>query len=466
MAGARIGFKDGKYVPPVTVNGVLIENPTDVAKIIAERQLIEDAIASLPPARTIEEEEKKILQIQRIYGGSNESLLADAAYSNVRNSGTGKVLENGRTGTITFGPNGSTRTVYDPPAAIPTDRSLPVQPKIPTPTASGEPIVPTSANPTVAAPTDDNTPASRSTNETMLDAITQPGGLIQPRPNILDQFASYTYNIAWYLLTVPQYRAINDVATIDPSQWSLLVQSGGASNQQNATTQQGVNSGQTTPINGPLTKLATPNRNKYFTLDYYLDDLEIKSKITGSNASQVSEISFKVSDPNGITLIPNLNYAVRDLTDATPLAAQFCLVIKFYGWDIDGNLITDPTLNRGLKGLTPSISNSILTRYYPFAIPKMDFKIDGKNVVYEIKGQPLPYIIGASSGLGSIKGSWEFSGETLGQVLSGTTNTSSQNSNIIDGRESTTTAAPPAQTGTTQRSAYSAQTVDVNNGIM
>jgi hypothetical protein len=474
MARIGIGFKDGKYVPPVTVDGVLITDKTDEKKIIAERQLTKDAIASLPPATTFEEADARIKRIQSINAGSTESLLADAAYSNVRNSGTGKVLENGRTGTITFGPNGSTRTVYDPPqpsqppqsAATPENKSLPVQPKIPTPTASGAPIVPSSTTPRVAAPTDDNTPASRSTNQTMLDAITQPGGLIAPQPNILDQFASYTYNIAWYALTPQQFNLLSTLPKIDVSQWSLLVQSGGASKQQNATTQQGVNFGQSTPLNGPLTKIATPNRNEYFTLDYYLDDLEIKSQITGANASQVGELSFKVSEPNGITLIPNLNYAIRGLNAATPLAAQFCLVIKFYGWDIDGNLITDPTLNRGLKGLTPSISNAILTRYYPFTITQLDFKIDGKNVVYHIKGLPTQYIKAASTGLGSIPGNWEFTGETLGQVLSGTTNASAENSNITDGRESTTTDAPPAQTGTTVRSAYSAQTVDVNNGIM
>ena len=465
-SNVRAGDKDGKYVPPVTVDGVLIEDPIAVAKIIAAKQATKDAIAALPPATTFEAAEKRFNLIQQIYGESQVSLLADAAYSNIRNSGTGKVYENGRTGTITFEPNGSRRTVYDPPAATPSEQSLPVQPKIPTPTASGKPIVPTSTTPTVAAPTDDNTPASRTTNQTMLDAITQPGGLIAPQPNILDQFASYTYNIAWYGLTPQQFNKLASSPKIDVSQWSLLVQSGGASNQQNATTQQGVNYGQSTPINGPLTKISTPNRNKYFTLDYYLDDLEIICKVTGANASQVAELSFKVSEPNGITLIPNLNYAIRDLNSATPLAAQFCLVIKFYGWDIDGNLITDPTLNRGLKGLTPSISNAILTRYYPFTISQLDFKIDGKNVVYAIKGLPTQYSKAASTGLGSIPGNWEFTGETLGQVLSGTTNASAQNSNTTDGRESTTAGAPPIQTGPTVRSAYSAQTVDVNNGIM
>jgi hypothetical protein len=300
------------------------------------------------------------------------------------------------------------------------------------------------------SPTDDNTPRSRATIEQQINESNKTSGAITPRPNILDQFASYTYNIAWYCLTVDQYRNMKSTSKVDVSQWSLLVQSGGAAQQQNGTTQQGVNFGQNTPINGPVTVLKTPNRNKYFTLDYYLDDLEIKSQVTGSNASQFSEITFKVSEPNGITLIPNLNYAIRELTDATPLAAQFCIVIKFYGWDIDGNLITDPTKNTGSNGASPSISNAAITRYYPFTIAKVDFKIDGKTIVYDIKGIPTRYITASSTSLGSIPSDFEFSGETVGQVLSSSGNSASVKAGP-DGRESTNTSSPSAPTSSTVR---------------
>lgn len=451
-SNVSIGIKDGKYVPPVVVDGVLITDKTDEAKIIAERQLTEDAIAALPPATTIAEAESRFRRIQLIMAGSTENLLADAAYSNVRNSGIGKVLENGRTGTITFGPNGSRRTVYDPITATPADTSPPVQPKIPTPTASGEPIVPTSTNPTVAAPTDDNSngPNTISGTNLLINTGTQPGLPIQPRPNILDQFASYTYNLGWYALTPEQYAAVVSTTRMDISQWSLLVQSGGAAQQQNGITQQGVNSGQSTQLNVPFTVLATPNRNKYFTQDYYLDDLQIESTVTGANASQFSKISFKVSEPNGITLVPNLTYATRELSASSPINCDFCMVIKFYGWDIEGNLITDPTRNIGTPGATPTISNAVLTRYYPFTITNVEFKIDGKHVVYDIKCAPKNYVKSASTSLGSIPSNFELSGETVGQILSAT---SPINFNTLAGlaqfgRESTNTSAPPnAQTG-------------------
>jgi hypothetical protein len=309
------------------------------------------------------------------------------------------------------------------------------------------PITPTVTKPTATAASDDNTRDSRSSVNQQINNSTQPSGLIKPRGNILDQFASYTYNIAWYGLTVDQFRSIKSTVNIDVSGWSLLVQSGGAAQQQQGESQPASNAAQFNKINGPTTKLTTPNRNKYFTLDYYLDDLIIKSKVTGSNATQTSEISFKVSEPNGITLFSNLNYAIRDLTNTTPLMTQFCLVIKFYGWDIDGNLVTDPTKNTGSNGATPNISNAILTRYYPFIISKIDFKLDGKAVVYEVKGIPVQYNKASSSSLGSIQSNLEFTGETLQQVLGSTQNSVANSQAAPDGREATNTSSPSEQLG-------------------
>ena len=303
------------------------------------------------------------------------------------------------------------------------------------------------------SPTDDNTPRSRVTIDQQINESNKTSGAITPRPNILDQFASYTYNIAWYCLTVDQYKNMKSTSKVDVSQWSLLVQSGGAAQQQQGTTQQGVNFGQNTPINGPVTVLKTPNRNKYFTLDYYLDDLEIKSQVTGSNASQFSEITFKVSEPNGITLIPNLNYAIRELTDATPLAAQFCIVIKFYGWDINGNLITDPTSSRGVPGATPSAANAAVVRYYPFQITKFDFKLASKQVEYSIEGVAAPFKYATSTAFGSVPYNIELTGETVKQVLvgNGTTNTvplDAKGKPIDAGREGTNTDTPGTNNNT------------------
>ena len=328
------------------------------------------------------------------------------------------------------------------------------------------PIAPNAGKPTVSAQPDDNTPNSRTTVNQQLNKDTNPSNLITPRNNVLDQFASYTYNIAWYGLTVDQFNAIRNTAKIDISGWSLLVQSGGAAQQQDGESQPASNAAQFNKFNGPVTKLVTPNRNKYFTLDYYLDDLVIKSKVTGANAIQNGEISFKVSEPNGITLFSNLNYAMRDLTKTTPVMTQYCLVIKFYGWDIEGNLITDPTKNTGSTGTTPTISNAIITRYYPFIISKIDFKIDGKNVVYEVKGSPVPYNKASSSSLGSIPANLEFTGETVNQVLGGTKNSLLNLQAVPDGRETTNTSSPSEQSGPVVRNSSADVPFNTNTNVI
>jgi hypothetical protein len=269
----------------------------------------------------------------------------------------------------------------------------------------------------VGAPTDDNFGLSNTTSGTtaLLNVGTNPGSLITPQPNILDQYASYTYNLGWYLLMPTQFKEITNVSKLDISQWSLLVQSGGAAAQQAGVSQQGnLTNQQSSAVSG---------RNKYFTLDYYMDDLEVTSVLGGGGPSTLTEISFKVTEPNGLTLLPNLTNAVRDLYQETTAAnnlAFYVMVVKFYGWDINGHLITDPTKNTGTPGATPGITNAVITRYYPFQITEFNFKMANRAIEYQIKGTPQHFQYGQSSGTASIPYNIELTGETVSDVLAGT----------------------------------------------
>jgi hypothetical protein len=330
--------------------------------------------------------------------------------------------------------------------------------------------------PAPAWPNDDNPnlPPRQSQREVIINSDGQPSNFVKPRANILDQFASYTYNIAWYMLSPAQYAALNgsanrkvgffrglanyvrgitekDPATatsrVGVGNWSLLMQSGGASQQKHAVVKTGVAYADNNVISQPNIDTSIPNRNKYFTLDYYLDDLVIKTVVTNASASQVAELSFKVSEPNGLTLIPNINYAIRDgIPGAAPVNTDFCLVISFYGWDIDGNLITDPSRDTGLPGAVPNIENSILTRYYPFKITNIDFTVESKSVVYQVTGAPQQYTNAASTALGSVPMNIDLTGETVSQILSGKNSIlatlAEQQGNLADGRETSATSSP------------------------
>jgi hypothetical protein len=251
-----------------------------------------------------------------------------------------------------------------------------------------------------------------------------------------------------YVRGITEKNPATATSRIGVGNWSLLMQSGGASQQKHAVVKTGVAFADSSVISQPDIDTSIPNRNKYFTLDYYLDDLVIKTVVTNASASQVAELSFKVSEPNGLTLIPNINYAIRDgIPGAAPVNTDFCLVISFYGWDIDGNLITDPSRDTGLPGAVPNIENSILTRYYPFKITNIDFTVESRSVVYQITGAPQQYTTAASSALGSTPTNIDLTGETVSQILSGKNSIlatlAEQQGNLADGRETSASSTAP-----------------------
>jgi hypothetical protein len=237
---------------------------------------------------------------------------------------------------------------------------------------------------------------------------------IVPEPNVLDEYASYTYAITWYLLTPDQYNEMVRSQKKNCASWQLLMQSGGAPTQGAGATS---------------TSAATAGRNQFFDLDYYIDDLEIESLIplAGSGAANTAtNIRFKVTEPSGITLIDNLYSAVSTLykeknvskTANYPMA-QYCLVVRFYGYNESGELVT--TGRRGTNG-TNNLTDprAIVEKFYPFIITNIKFRIPKDRVVeYEVAGKPIPHFYNKSQDRGTIPFSFELTGETVDQILRG-----------------------------------------------
>ena len=128
---------------------------------------------------------------------------------------------------------------------------------------------------------------------------------IPTQPNVLDDYASYTYQISWYLLSTDQYNELVNSTQRNVGAWSLLMQSGGIP--LNSALQASTNT---------VNNTAPPTRSQFFPVDYYLDDLEIHSLIPAGGtqmAHSAASIKFKVVEPNGLTLLENLYKAVNDL---------------------------------------------------------------------------------------------------------------------------------------------------------
>lgn len=300
----------------------------------------------------------------------------------------------------------------------------------------------------VGAPRDDNTaPTTNSTQQIVNSSFNQP---IKPQPNVLDQFPSYTYSLSWYLLTPLQLKSMQETGFKNPASWQLLMQSGGASTAQA----------------GPATAdgLATSGRNQYFSQDYYMDNLEIDSLVplkgTGM-AHTATAISFDVAEPNGLTLIKNLyNAVVTTYKNANVakdsinyLMAQYCLVIRFYGYDEQGNLVT----KLGRRGTNGNVNltdpTAVIEKFYPFIIDNLNFRLNSGQVIYHVKAKPIAQFYNISQDRGTIPSAYNLVGTTIGDVLNGkvqATNVAAQN-NTRPGAPTTNTSpgAPELPPGTT-----------------
>ena len=231
--------------------------------------------------------------------------------------------------------------------------------------------------------------------------------------NVLDQFGSYTYSLSWYLV---DHKTYNTLITSDIKQlnsYYLLAQSGGAPIQ--TTSQSYV----------PVT---SAGRSPFFTLDYYLDNFVIDSSISSTagsgGAAKLTSLSFTVTEPNGITLQPNLIRAINDLYQKGGLAppgtmvnyfqAHFVMVVKFYGYDSKGNLVIPIDQRQGVTDRQAAIE-----KFIPFQLTDIQFKVANKLVEYSITGVPVEQNTAFSTDRGSIPQAFQFQGTTVKDILVG-----------------------------------------------
>ena len=258
------------------------------------------------------------------------------------------------------------------------------------------------------------------------------------QPNILDEYASYTYQLSWYLLTDVQYNQLINLPRRSVAGWTLLMQSGGAPN---------------TTSNNSTGASSPGGRSAKFPVDYYIDDLEVTSAITGAGtklAHNATELKFKVTEPNGITLVQNLYRAVKEIntpggtfidptvpdyasqdsranasgSNLTPnyISAHHCLVIRFYGYDSQGNL-SAPIIGRynrqGTGQVTATDPRSIVEKIYPFTLTELTFRTTKALVEYQIKGAPPSQQTSLGQSRGTIPFPFQLSGTTVKDVLNG-----------------------------------------------
>jgi hypothetical protein len=250
---------------------------------------------------------------------------------------------------------------------------------------------------------------------------------ITPQPNVLDRFASYTYSASVYLMSTLQYERLLRRKKKDINGYFLLFQSGGAPTNRGGFLGKG--SGEVGGQNPGTEGLDAEGvddfgRNPAFPQDFYIDSITVDNALPGKatqTAHMVTDLKFTVIEPGNITLLDRLYRAVQDAgqvqEENQPInytAAAYLMVIRWYGYDINGNLLAvgaaDPN-----TGLTDP--NAVVEKFIPFLIKKIDWSVSSKLVTYEFDCAPVGQIVAGGTRRGTVPYDTQFTASSVSALL-------------------------------------------------
>ena len=233
------------------------------------------------------------------------------------------------------------------------------------------------------------------TKQAEVNAANNAQVLVQPQANVLDKFNSYTYQASVYLMSPTQYENLLVSVNKNIPDAQLLFQSGGTGGK----------------------------GNKFFDNDFYIDSITLENMLAGKqtqSAHMTSSLKFTVTEPMGITLLDRLKDAVADFspTEASGRvnfsAAQFLMVIRFFGYDQNGNLTAPGIPEMAGNTIKP---RAVIEKYIPFLITKINWSVGTKLVSYDIEGAPVGQVIGGSVGRGTVPFDLEVTAGTVGEFF-------------------------------------------------
>lgn len=304
------------------------------------------------------------------------------------------------------------------------------------------------------APGDDSAEATNQVDE-IVRLVNRTARAVTSQPNVLDLFASYTYSISLYLMSPDDYRRLIENKRRYVPGYLLMVQTGGAPQ----------NSG-IFPIGSAVAAelgipLPAQGRNPHFSLDYYIDDLEIEQFVPGKGtnaAHNAARLKFKITEPNGITFIQQLNRAVEQYVtvgggeDVSTANGQYStqnylMVIRWYGYDSQGRVVSPSQIPGFNLGGQKSDSRAIVEKFIPFQFEGIKFRVASKLVEYHCEAVAVNNQIATSQARGTIPFNIELSATTLQNLFNGNlTWEETRGPSAQEGRENTqnsSTTAPP-----------------------
>jgi len=209
---------------------------------------------------------------------------------------------------------------------------------------------------------------------------------INPRVNELNNIASYTYNIALYMMNSRSYIDITSQPrtpqeALSPPNAFLLMRSGG---------------------------VGLDNQNSEWFDEFFIDDLEVSNIAVGPNKfkqnTNATDVRFTITEPRGVTLLERLQRLAGTVLASTGeryIHAPYLLEISFKGYDENGTPVVAPSM----------------PKYIPIRITDMQFDVTTAGTQYRVTA--IPY---ANTIMGSIMSTIPFNVElkakTVGDIFS------------------------------------------------
>ena len=298
-----------------------------------------------------------------------------------------------------------------------------------------------------------NTPKENAIKQGNLNA----DGAIEPQPNILDRFASYTYSASVYLMSTRQYTRLLRSKKKNINGYNLLFQSGGAPTNVGGFLGKGTGSVNSQDPGAEFAQEFNDQdygRNPAFPQDFYIDSITIDNALPGRQtqaAHMVTNLKFTVIEPGNISLLDRLYAAVQDMGQTAgenqPInytATAYLMVIRWYGYDANGNLVKVGALDPA-TGLTDP--NAVVEKFIPFIIKKINWSVGSKLVSYEFDCAPINQMVAGGTRRGTVPYDIQLTATSVGELLGGNAVYSSGNA----------PASSPGQSTSNQSSAETAR---------
>lgn len=180
---------------------------------------------------------------------------------------------------------------------------------------------------------------------------------LELRPNVLHNYANWTYNIGLYMLTRDSFKSIvsnGNVTNPAAELKNLLFRSGGTG------------------------KKGVLGEKK----DYHIENLRFTSIIGqssfGAKSSNNFDINFEIVEPYGVAFLSELIQLALLQGIEDHFEIPYLLEIKFNGYDNNGNIIPN------IPGSGP--------KYIPIKIINITFKITSAATIYNVTAVPYAHI--------------------------------------------------------------------------